>query len=155
MSHSDMRGLICWGSRSFSKFWPGPKQAEIFVRPFSYGPLAYGRWPFYMYCTAQLQKSKNSRWSIHLTFHLIVLGGILIALIGLDPLVEIMNPLFFCYQWKIHSLIHLNKWFHKGREAVKPLNLSGVKTYYLTVIQCWNCMWTILDSELRNHLGKI
>ena len=35
------------------------------------------------------------RWYIHLSFHLVVLGGILIALVGLSPLEENMNPLSF------------------------------------------------------------
>ena len=42
--------------------------------------------------------SKNIWHSLHLTFHLVVPSWILIALIGLAPLEENMNPLFFWYQ---------------------------------------------------------
>ena len=46
--------------------------------------------------------SKNIRHSIHLIFHLVVPSWILIALIGLAPLEENMNPLFFWYQPNIY-----------------------------------------------------
>ena len=44
--------------------------------------------------------SKNIKYSIHLTFHLVVLSWVLIALIGLAPLEENMNPLVFWAQPK-------------------------------------------------------
>ena len=52
--------------------------------------------------------SKNIRHSIHLTFHLVVPSWILIALIGLAPLEENMNPLVPAKNLSTYWLVFLD-----------------------------------------------
>ena len=86
--------------------WPESGHCRWWIQPVRLlHPDSY--WNIYD-SSISITYSKNIRHSIHLTFHLVVPSWILIALIGLAPLEENMNPLFFSIKVNSSVILQMN-----------------------------------------------